>query len=217
MQCFTYGNKYPRTMLWTKYQPPSPESYKRRPPFRLDPTKIGRPGCPDVAPYPKNILDVSYMMYNPPLEAPHREKKMEEMLEHINKVNWSCGQDVKLLGRRKSPISDSVHYSMQSTMRAHFTGHKVDKPPTVCPARTYSVGITPCVNPAPYVPVEKHSYTVGVYYPELPKVDVDERCGKVTVPLEVPAPYPGLLPKMPHVSSTGDDNRKKVTVMGIVP
>ncbi|KAK3774834.1 hypothetical protein RRG08_018825 [Elysia crispata] len=217
MQCFTYGHKYPRTTLWTKYQTPPPESYKKRPPFIPEPTKIGRPYCPDVTPYPKNILDVSFLMYKPPLEAVHRERKMDEMLEHINRVNWSCGQDAKLLGRRKSSISDSLCYSLQSTYRAHYTGYKLTKPPTVRPFRTYSVGITPCTYPKPYVPTAEHPYTLGNYFPELPNVDATERCGIHTVPLEIPAPFPGPLPKVPHVSFTGDDTRKKTKVMGIVP
>ncbi|RUS82486.1 hypothetical protein EGW08_009749, partial [Elysia chlorotica] len=141
MQCFTYGNKYPRTTLWKLHQPPPAKSYKKRPHFIPEPTKIGRPYCPDVSPYPKNILDVSFLMYNPPLEAVHRERKMDEMLEHINKVNWTTGQDVKLLGRRKSSISESMCLSLQSTSREHYRGHQLSKPPSVHSARTYSVGI----------------------------------------------------------------------------
>lgn len=217
MQCFTYGNKYPRTVLWSTYRPPPPESYKKRPHFLPDPTKIGRPFCPDVKPYPKNIVDASYLQYNPPLEAPHRERKMDEMLAHINKVNWSCGQDAKRLGRRRSVLSESLHYSLQSTYRSQFTGHNVDKPPLIRPTTHYSVGITPCLTPRTYVAPEQHPYTVGVYYRDLAQRTGEEvRCGKVTVPLEIPAPYPGPMPKVPHVSSTGDEIRTKVKVMGIV-
>ncbi|GFO46072.1 hypothetical protein PoB_007257700 [Plakobranchus ocellatus] len=175
MQCFTYENKYPRTVLWNTYSVPPPEAYKRRPPILLEPTKIGRPYCPDVCPYPKNILDVG---------------KMRRL--------WAGG-------KRPSQTRATTLFSPPHELITEITNW-------ANPLRYTPTGHTAWESPA-----STHPYTVGTYYPELPKLKDNAGCDKITVPIDIPAPFPGPVLNVPHKSSTGDDTRKTTIRMNLVP
>ncbi|BFZ23155.1 hypothetical protein BsWGS_26194 [Bradybaena similaris] len=199
MQCYTAAHRYPKTTSMYDYRAPPLSAYKKRRFFRPEPDKIGRPYCPDGVKMPAPWTNVKRIMYNP-VDELHREMHMDEMLPFMNKTNWTCGQDMQEFGSRKSKLSDSKKYSLQSTYRSHYPGYWMGIEPRRNPCRYSTAGIAPeLYTVLPYVPPKCHPLIVKPPVPrEEPIDDPNAGCGRVTVPHYVLEPYPG--PPLPaHV------------------
>ncbi|CAL1527257.1 unnamed protein product [Lymnaea stagnalis] len=192
MQCFTLGHKYPRTTNGVQLKPPPPRYYKQRPRWIPEPSRNARPWVPEGVPYPPQFYTLRRLLVIPDDPPMHREKKMTEMLEAINVVNWTTSKEMKALGPRRSKFQDTLKYSTQSTQRHSYPGYWLGKELRRHPNRVASEGATPTTyHLVPYPRPKDHRLTIENYDTSGGPEDPSTRCRMFTVPHYVPDPYPG--------------------------
>ncbi|XP_059168399.1 uncharacterized protein LOC131950312 [Physella acuta] len=212
MQCFTRGEKRPRTTYGAHYQEPLSHYYFQRPRWTPEPARNARPWVPEGIPYPSHIYPIKRLLVVPEEPPVHRERRMGEMLEAINETNWTTSQKEKHYGSRKSKIVDSLKYSKESTQRDHFPGYWMGKELRRHPNRFASAGAAPEVyHLVPYLKPKDHPLTLQNYDDNCDPYDPNKRCCMTTVPHYLCDPYPGTPlpdhfvkpPEKPSISKPG--------------
>ncbi|XP_005097193.1 uncharacterized protein LOC101856019 [Aplysia californica] len=194
MQCFTRKEKRPRTVQGCEFKAPPSVFYHTRPRWSATPDWAGRPSAPDAVPL-RPYVNRPEMLYNP-LCGLYREKRMPEMLRHINVVNWSTGRDAHIAPPRTRPFSETLRHDTSTVTRSTYVnhGHQPIEPPYTVDNEVSS-GVLPKLYSVPkYRPVGEGLYVRvcdPVCHTVKPKTpEAENRKGRGSTVVLPPAPSP---------------------------